>query len=173
MDAFFKDVKHSIHLFLKSPGFTITAVAALALGIGATTAIFSVVDTVLPVPDADRQVLLLSVGVSDNGATDVGAVASPAKFEFWRGQSSVIQDVSAFNAVVMNYTGGEVVEQLHSMQASADFFRCFGSPPGASSFSLRCSPRSICVAGSTPSLNSLSAASDGGFAPSSPAICWC
>jgi putative ABC transport system permease protein len=130
MDAFLKDVKHSIRVFLKSPGFTITAVAALALGIGATTAIFSVVNTVLlrplPVPDADRLVLLMSLGVSDNGATDVEAVASPAKFEFWRGQSSVLQDVSAFNAVVVNYTGGQVVEQLHSMQASADFFRCFG-----------------------------------------------
>ncbi len=130
MDAFLKDVKHSIRVFLKSPGFTITAVAALALGIGATTAIFSVVNTVLlrplPVPDADRLVLLMSTGVSDDGAADVEAVASPAKFEFWRGQSSVLQDVSAFNAVVVNYTGGEVVEQLRSMQASADLFRCFG-----------------------------------------------
>jgi predicted permease len=130
MDAFLKDVKYSIRMFLKSPGFTITAVAALALGIGATTAIFSVVNTVLlrplPVPDADRLVLLMSVGVSDNGATDSEAVASPAKFEFWRGQSSVLQDVSAFDSGVMNYTGGEVVEQLHSMQASADFFRCWG-----------------------------------------------
>jgi putative ABC transport system permease protein len=132
MDAFFKDVKHSLHMFLRSPGFTITAIAALALGIGAATAIFSVVNTVLlkpvPVPDPDRLVLLMSTGVSDNGATDIEAVASPAKFEFWRAQSGVIQDVSAFNAAVMNYTGGEVAEQLHSMQASADFLRCWGIP---------------------------------------------
>ncbi len=48
MDAFFNDVKHSIRMFVKSPGFTVTAVAALALGIGAATAVFSVVNTVLP-----------------------------------------------------------------------------------------------------------------------------
>src|SRR5579862_9549465 len=130
IEDFFKDVRHSIHLFLGSPGFTITAIAALALGIGGTTAIFSVVNTVLLkpllIPDADRLVVLLSVGVSDNGTTDIEPAVSPAKFEFWRSQSSVLQDVSAFDTAEMNYTGGDVVEQLPSMQASADFFRCFG-----------------------------------------------
>lgn len=132
MDTFFRDVKHSIRMFLRSPGFTITAVAALALGIGATTAIFSIVDTVLlkpiPVPDPDRLVMLMNTGVNPRGEKVSGPGASPAKFAHWRAQSSVLQDVSAFRTGVLNYTGGETVEQVRSMQSSADFFRCFGIP---------------------------------------------
>ena len=60
MDTFIRDIKHSIRMFLKTPGFTITAVAALALGIAANTAIFSVVNAVLlkplPVVDPDLRV---------------------------------------------------------------------------------------------------------------------
>ena len=118
-------------MFFKSPGFTITAVAALALGIGATTAIFSIVNTVLlkplPVADADRLVVVMTTGVSETGEAESEPVASPAKFEFWRTQSSVLQDLSAFTSGVMNYTGGDTAEQVHSMQVTADFFRCWGA----------------------------------------------
>jgi hypothetical protein len=56
MDAFLKDIKHSIRMFIKNPSFTLTAIAALTLGIGANTAIFSIVNTVLlkPVPFPER-----------------------------------------------------------------------------------------------------------------------
>jgi predicted permease len=132
MDTFLQDLKHSIRMFLKSPGFTITVVAALALGIGANTAIFSVVDAVLlkpvPVPDPDRFVMLMNTFVTDAGQAGSGPGASPAKFQHWRAQSSVLQDVSAFRTGVMNYTGGETVEQVRSMQMSADGFRCWGMP---------------------------------------------
>src|SRR5580658_3123033 len=110
MEAFFLDVKHSIRIFLKSPGFTITAVAALALGIGGTTAIFSVVNTVLlrplGIPDPDRLVVL--------AVTPDDESASGARFLHWRSQSAVVQDVSAYFSAVLNYTGGQVVEQWKS-----------------------------------------------------------
>jgi putative ABC transport system permease protein len=132
MGTFFQDVTHSIRMFRKSPGFTITALAALALGIGATTAIFSVVNAILlkpmPVFDPDRFVMLMNTYVSDKGVSGSGPAASPAKFAHWRAQSSVLQDVSAFRTGVMNYTGGEVAEQLRSMQMSADSFKVWGLP---------------------------------------------
>ena len=132
METFLADIKHSIRMFLKTPGFTITAVAALALGIGTNTAIFSVVNAVLlkplPVIDPDRFMMLMNTFVTRTGQAGSGPGASPAKFMHWRAQSRVLQDVSAFRTGVMNYTGGDVAEQVRYMQMSADGFRCWGIP---------------------------------------------
>jgi len=71
MEAFFKDLKHSLRMFAQSPAFTLAAVAALTLGIGANTAIFSVVNAVLlkpvGVPDADRVVVFMNVSPRGSG----------------------------------------------------------------------------------------------------------
>jgi predicted permease len=127
LESFFKDLKHSLRMFWQSPAFTFAAVAALALGIGANTAIFSVVNAVLlkpaPFPDPDRLVFFQTT--SPQGA---GRAGSPAKFQHWRQQSEVVQDVAAFRTGVVNYTGGEFPEQLRSAQVSADYFRLFGAP---------------------------------------------
>jgi len=126
-EAFFKDLRHSLRMMRQNPAFTLAAVAALALGIGANTAIFSVVNAVLlkpvPYPDPDRIVMFMNTSPQGQGAA-----ASPAKFQHWREQSSVVQDASAFRFGVVNYTGGEIPEQLRSGQVSADFFKLFGAP---------------------------------------------
>lgn len=126
MEAFLKDLKHSIRMFGQSKAFTATAVAALALGIGANTAIFSIVNTVLlkpvPFPDPDRLVMFMNTAPGGQGPA-----ASPAKFQHWKQQQST-EYASAFRTGVMNFTGGEIPEQIRSAQVSADYFRLFGAP---------------------------------------------
>ena len=127
METFLRDLKHSLRMFVQSPAFTLAAVAALTLGIGANTAIFSVVNAVLlkpvAVPDPERVVVFMNV--SPRGS---GPAASPAKFAHYRQQTEFVQDVSAFNTGVMNYTGGTFPEQLKSGRVSADFFKLTGAP---------------------------------------------
>ena len=126
LESFFKDLKQSLRMFVQNPAFSLAALAALTLGIGANTAIFSVVNAVLlrPVafPDPDRVVLF-----QNTSPQNANSAASPAKFAHWRQQSAVVQDVTAFNTGVVNYTGGELPEQLQSGRVSADFFRLFGA----------------------------------------------
>jgi len=126
MDAFLKDLKHSVRMFLQSPGFTFVVIAALALGIGTNTAIFSVVDTVLlkpgTYPDPDRMVMFQNVFKGGRGGG-----ASPNEFNFWRQQTQVAQDVSAFTFNVTNLTGEGTPEQIQMTRASADFFRLLGA----------------------------------------------
>jgi predicted permease len=128
METFLQDVRHSLRIFRQSPGFTAAAVAALTLGIGTNTAIFSVVNSVLlkPAPFPDPERLVLFMNTSPRGS---GTGASPAKFQHWREQTSVVQDVSAFRTGVANLTGGGFPEQLQSAQVSADYFRLFGAVP--------------------------------------------
>lgn len=132
IEQFIKDVRYGWRNLRRSPGFTITAIAAIALGIGANTAIFSVVNSVLlkplPVPKPERFVVLMNTFVSDEGEAGDNVYASPARFVHWRAQSSVLQDVSAFNSASMNYTGGETIEQWQATRMSADGFRLLGLP---------------------------------------------
>ena len=127
MDSLLRDLRHAVRMLRKSPAFTTTAVAALALGIGVNTAIFSVVNAVLlrpvPFPDADRLVMFMNS--SPEGAFPG---ASPAKFSHWQQQTSVVEDVAAFRTGVLNYTGGAVPEQLRSAQVSAQYFRLLSAP---------------------------------------------
>src|SRR6187551_2684514 len=117
METFVKDLKHSLRMFRKSPSFTLTALAALAFGIGANTAIFSVVNAVLfkplPFPDADRIVLFMNTFKDGSGPG-----ASPAKFVHWKQQTEVVQDVAVFRTNVVNFTGSDVPQQLLAGQVS-------------------------------------------------------
>ena len=125
LDTLFRDVRHALRMFVQNPAFTLAAVAALTLGIGANTAIFSVVNAVLlrPVayPDADRLVFFMNT--SPQGTSPA---ASPAKFQHYREQPVTV-DVAAFTTGVVNLTGTGVPEQLRSGRVSADFFRLFGA----------------------------------------------
>jgi putative ABC transport system permease protein len=128
LDSFLKDLKHSLRMFRQNRAFTLTAIAALTLGIGANTAVFSVVNAVLlrpvPFPEPDRLVFFQTT--APQGAS---SGASPAKFAHFQQQDSIAQDVAAWRLGVLNYTGGSFPEQLRSGQVSRDFFRLFGASP--------------------------------------------
>ena len=113
METFVHDVKHAFRLLRQSPGFAATAISALALGIGANTAIFSVVNTVLlkplPFPQPDRIVLLL-LGSPQGG----NAIANVPKYNVWRAQTQVLEDVTAYDTggPGVNLEGGDRPEQV-------------------------------------------------------------
>lgn len=128
MGSLMQDVKQSLRMLVKSPGFTVAAVAALALGIGVNTAIFSVVNAVLlkplTYPEPDRLVQLLTT--SPDGSSPG---ASITKFHNWQQQTSVLQDVSGydFGGPGFNLTGA-VPEQVHGIHVTHDYFALFGAP---------------------------------------------
>ena len=127
MELFLQDLRHAFRMFRQNRVFTAAAVAALALGIGANTAIFSVVSAVLlkplPFPDPDNVVFFMNTNRQGQG----GPGSSPAKFAHWSQQTTVIQDATAFRTNVVNYTGGATPEQLRAGQVSADYFKLFGA----------------------------------------------
>jgi len=128
LETFLKDLKHSLRMFRQSPGFTFAAVAALALGIGANTAIFSVVNAVLlkplTYPDPDRLVQFLNTSPRGSGSS-----ASVPKFAVWRAQTSILQDTAAYDNVGpgLNLTGGAYPEQIKGIHVTVDYFRLFGA----------------------------------------------
>jgi len=128
VSSLWNDIRHSLQMFIKNPGFTITAVAALALGIGANTAIFSVVNAVLlkplTYPDADRMVEFLAP--SSVLANDL---ASIPEFHFYQRQTSIFQDVAAYDIAGPGFNlTGDRPEQLHGIHVTEGYFRLYGAP---------------------------------------------
>lgn len=126
MDAFLKDVKHSLRMFLQTPSFTIAAVAALALGIGTNTAIFSVVNSVLlrpfDYPHPERIVMFQNTFKDGRGGS-----AAPTEFNWWRQQTDAFEDISAYAFEVANLTGEAFPEQIQATRASANFLHICGA----------------------------------------------
>src|SRR5215211_1458183 len=130
MEALYQDLRYGVRVLLKKPGFTALAVIALALGIGANSAIFSVVNAVLlrslPYHDAERLVMIWGTSPqSDRTST------SAANFIDYKEQNQVFEQIAAFNAGSFTLTGGDEPEQIRGARVSADFFSVFGVEPSA------------------------------------------
>ena len=128
MENFLADLRQAFRVFRKSPGFTAIAVAALALGIGANTAIFSVVNAVLlkplSYPDADRMVLFLraSTLLASN-------LVNVREFHIYQRQTSVFQDIAAYDIAGPGFNlTGDRPEQLHGIHVTEPYFRLYGAP---------------------------------------------
>src|ERR1700749_4044025 len=122
-----QDLKHALRTFLKNPGFKVAAVSALALGIGANTAIFSVVNTVLikplTYPDADRIVQFQHRPLTGSSMLSANLASIPM-FRMYAEQTGVFAEVAAFDFTSPGFNlTGERPEQLRGMHVSQSYFR--------------------------------------------------
>src|SRR5580692_4855983 len=130
MRSFMRDFRYGMRVLAKTPGFTVVAVLTLALGIGANTAIFSIVNTVLlrPLPFSDSQ-RLVSLGNFDTRRTPAvpqGAMSYPDSMDI-RARNHSFQEVSVYNDNDSTLTG--IGEPLHVNveNVSANIFRLLGA----------------------------------------------
>ena len=129
MRNIFKDVRFGLRMLAKQPGFTLVAVITLALGIGANTAIFSVVNAVLLRPldyrEPGRVVALWENVPAKGGRWRV----APANFLDWKQQSQVFEEVGAFSASTLNLTGEGEPAELSGSRVSEGYFGALGVAP--------------------------------------------
>ncbi len=124
-----RDLRFALRSLSKTPGFAAIAILVIAVGVGANTAVFSVINTVLlkPLSYPDPLSLVQLMNTSPRGA---GPGANIPKFNIWHQQSSIFQQVAAydFGGAGLNLTGGDHPEQVQGFHVSADYFALFGAP---------------------------------------------
>src|ERR1044071_3025659 len=131
MDSIIKDIRYGVRGLLKRPGFTVIALVALALGIGANTAIFSLVNAVvirpLPFPDPDRLVWVF--GNIRNGGNR--ASVSPPDFLDYRSQNKTFEQFAASGTqpLSVNLTGSGEPERIMVSGVTGNYFDTFGVTP--------------------------------------------
>jgi putative ABC transport system permease protein len=128
LEEFWQDLRYGARMLLKRPGFTFAAALALAVGVGADTAIFSVVNAVLlkPLPYYDPQRLVWTSETWPNRNTEF--VLSPDYIE-WRTQSSAFEHLVAFGESAVNLTGRGDPERLACVYSTANLFPALGVAP--------------------------------------------
>jgi predicted permease len=126
MSTLLQDLRQGSRVFVKSPGFTLAVLATLALGIGANTALFTVINTVLlhplPYPESGRIVNITRRG----GGTD-----SVPMFTYWQQNNSLFEDLAAYDFIGsgLNLSGGDRPELVQGLHVSRNYFRLFGAKP--------------------------------------------
>jgi predicted permease len=129
MDALLADLRYAVRLLRKSPAFASVAIATLALGIGATTAMFSTVDSVLirrlPYADPDRLVMVWEDAAYSGHPLDT---PSPGNYADWRRRARSFTDMAATRGATASLTGG-VPEQVRGRAVTANFFSVLGVTP--------------------------------------------
>jgi predicted permease len=126
-------MRHAVRVLLKSRGFSAAAIAVLALGIGANSAIFSVVNTVLlkpmPFPDPDRLVKILHVPPQQNFPGTKLFAVSPANYLDWRSLNHSFDGMAAYQNRQLTLSGVERAETVPGTFVGADFFPILGMQP--------------------------------------------
>ena len=127
----FNDIRYAFRIMRKSPGFTLVIILTLALGIGANTSIFSIVNAVLlrslPYHDAGR---LVKISFNDSGIGLRDIPYSVPELEDLRSRAGIFQDVSVVFGGPTNLTGArQQPERLELLEVSPNYFSCRISPP--------------------------------------------
>ncbi|HSE37628.1 MAG TPA: ABC transporter permease, partial [Blastocatellia bacterium] len=130
MGNLMQDIRYAFRMLLKNPGFTVVAVIAVALGIGANSAMFSVINAVLlrPLPynEPDRLVTIWE----ESPQRDMYELpVSLANFRDWVDQNTVFEQISAYTFANMNLSGAGEPERLLAVRTSANLFSLVGAVP--------------------------------------------
>ncbi|MEW6206897.1 MAG: ABC transporter permease [Acidobacteriota bacterium] len=130
MNNFWQDLRYGARILLKKPGFTLIAIFTLALGIGANTAIFSVVNSVLlralPFHEPDRLVMIWEDASFAGFPRNTPA---PANYSDWKAQNQVFEAMAAIDERSFNLTGDSEPERVVAQGVTADFFPMLGIQP--------------------------------------------
>src|SRR5208282_3091190 len=130
MNTLIQDLRYGLRMLAKNPGFTAVAVITLALGIGANTAIFSVVNAVLlkplPYPDPDRLAVIWVTEPSGPGGL---FPATGPDFQDWQAQNHVFEGISAVSVAGGTLTGSGEPWQLQGLSISPNAFQILGVQP--------------------------------------------
>lgn len=130
MNGLLQDVRFAFRMMWKSPAFTTIAVLTLALGIGANTAIFSVVNAALlrPLPYKNPDHLVYVWSAEKARGIDQSTVSIP-DLQDWRQQNRVFEGMAAIIDGTFNFSGGESPGQVNGLLATANLFDVLGVKP--------------------------------------------
>src|SRR3984957_1673709 len=133
MNNIWQDLKYAFRVLRKNPGFALGAIIVLALGIGANSAIFSVVNAVLlrplPYTDPERISMIYHVPPPKSFPGMKIFAVSPANYLDWKSQSSAFDAMSIFHGTTMTVTGKDQPEAVPGIVVSSEFFQVFGAAP--------------------------------------------
>lgn len=125
-----QDVRYALRTMRRSPTFTAIAVLIMALGIGATTAVFSIIDAVLlqplDYPEAERLVQVWETDRADGALDDP---VSPVDLKDWQAQSSALEAIAGYGYQALSLSGDGTPERLIAVETSATFFDVLGTEP--------------------------------------------
>jgi predicted permease len=127
MNTLLKDLRYAARVLRKSPGFSLVAVIAVALGVGANTAIFSVVNAVLLKPLAYKDPQQLVLLQHNYKKLDLKATVAAAGYAYYRDNAKSFSEVAAFNGFSANLTGEGDPERLAGMYVTANIFPALGA----------------------------------------------
>jgi predicted permease len=135
MDSLLKDIRYGVRSLLKRPGFTAIAAITLALGIGANTTIFSVVNGILlrPLPGISRPDRLIDVHATEPNGSSFHSFSYP-DYEYYREHNQVFDGLMAYTGIPLSMNAGSQPERIFGMIVTGNYFNVLGTRPAQGRF---------------------------------------